>query len=107
MFASARTLPVAVKVSGKFASDGMTICQLKNSLPDGYYVLILSPDGNVLEHKKLDSVKGVIYEMEGCFDERDFEEACETERVQTVLCGKKVVLEGVRPLMDWYHIRFV
>lgn len=51
VFASARTLPVAVKVSGKFASDGMTICQLKNSLPDGYYVLILSPDGNVLEHK--------------------------------------------------------
>ncbi|WP_041077630.1 helix-hairpin-helix domain-containing protein [Thermotoga caldifontis] len=107
VFASARTLPVAVKVSGKFASDGMTICQLKNSLPDGHYVLILTPDGNVLEHEKLDSVRGVVYEMENCFDERDFEEACETERVQTVLCGKKVLLEGVRPLLDWYRIRFV
>jgi len=107
VFASSRILPVAVRISKNFASDGCTIARLKDRLPDGYYALILAPDGRIVQHKKLDEVQRVVYKIENCFDERDVERASELECVETVLCGKKITLFGLRPLVDWYRIEFI
>ncbi|WP_346309783.1 DNA polymerase III subunit alpha [Pseudothermotoga sp.] len=107
VFASSRILPVAVKVSGNFASDGCTIVRLKDRLPDGYYALVIAPNGRIVQQKQLDEVQCVVYKLENCFDERDIERASELECVETVLCGKKVILSGFRPLVDWYRIELV
>jgi DNA polymerase-3 subunit alpha len=104
VFASSRILPVAVRVSKNFASDGCTIVRLKDRLSDGYYALILTPEGRIVQQKKLDEVQRVVYEMQNCFDEHDLERASELECVETTLCGKKVTLLGFRPLLDWYRV---
>ncbi|MCS7175140.1 helix-hairpin-helix domain-containing protein [Pseudothermotoga sp.] len=104
IFATGRTLPVVVKVSKNFASDGSTIVRLKERVADGYFVLALTPDGRVLRQEKAEKVKRVVYELYGCFDENDLEEASEHEFVETSLCGKKVEMAQLRPLVDWYEI---
>lgn len=104
VFAAGRILPVIVKVSKNFASDGSTIVHLREKIPDGYHVLIVSPDGRILKRESPEKIKRVVYELDGCFDEQDLEEASEYEFVRTNLCGKKVEMSGLRPLIDWYEI---
>lgn len=104
VFATGRILPVIVKVSKNFASDGSTIVRLREKISDGYHVLIVSPDGRILKRENAEEVKRVVYELNGCFDEQDLEEASEHEYVRTNLCGKKVEIVGLRPLIDWYEI---
>lgn len=104
VFAAGRTLPVIVKASKNFVSDGLTIVRLRERISDGYHVLIVSPDGRILKRENAEEVKRVVYELDGCFDEHDLEEASEHEYVKMNLCGKKVEIAGLRPLIDWYKI---
>lgn len=107
VFCSSRILPVAVKVQSGYASDGMTICKVDEKLSDGEYLIIFGINGKALKFYKLSEAKSVLYEVSGCFDEKDFEEASPNESVKVTLMGKKVFIESARPLTDTYRVLVV
>ncbi|AEH50689.1 helix-hairpin-helix domain-containing protein [Pseudothermotoga thermarum] len=100
VFTTFRILPVCVEVKGSYASDGKTIFKLKNAPSEGEYLLVLGPDCEAFEIRKIGEVLGVIYELFDCFDEQDFENASQWESTKITLGGKKVILKSVRPVLD-------
>ncbi len=107
VFASFRVLPVVVSVVDDYASDGKTVFKLKSTISDGQYLLLLKPDGGVTTYEKLENVFGFVYELTGCFDEKDFEDASDLECTELMLTGRKILLRSVRPTVDDYRFRIL
>ena len=86
------------------ASDGQTILSLTGSVQDGEKLLVINPDGTVETCCDLEQVHRVVYNVSGCFDERDFEPASANE-VTKLGPPFNVLLNGVRPLIDDFYLK--
>lgn len=104
VFSDFRKLPVAAKVVSGMASDGQTILSLTGSVQDGEKLLVINPDGTVETCCDLEQVHRVVYNVSGCFDERDFEPASANE-VTKLGPPFNVLLNGVRPLIDDFYLK--
>lgn len=103
VFSDFRKLPVAVKVVSGMASDGQTILSVTGSVQDGEKLVVINPDGTIEASCNLEQAHRVVYNVSGCFDERDFELTSENE-VTKLGPPFNALLKGVRPLIDDFYL---
>lgn len=105
VFTLGMVLPVAVKkVTGTFISDGLSVCKLEGEIPEGVWVVLLSPDKKIVKIWPFDEKKMFVYTVKA---PARLEKGGKNEVTVVLKSGRAQRFEGFRPLCDEYFYKML
>jgi len=105
VFTLGMVLPVAVKkVTGTFISDGRSVCKLEGEIPEGVWVVLLSPDKKIAKIWPFDEKKMFVYTVKA---PARLEKGGKNEVTVVLESGRTQRFEGFRPLCDEYFYKML
>jgi len=109
VFSKGMVFPVvASTVVDKVISDGVSVCEIDKKLDKGVWIVVLDPSGKVLQARKKESVKKIVYELDLLGEpEEILEDGGRLEETVLKINGKRIKIHQVRPKLDTFSPKMI